>query len=894
MAVNNVAAVQQLYVAYFNRPADVAGLAYWSGLLDSGAVSVAQIGAQFAASQEYQADYPGLSNDQIIDRVYRDLFSRPADLGGLSYWSSKVSAGALTLNDVVSAISGSAMSAGSGGDYVTLRDKVGAASAFTAALQGDAHAQAAYAGDASSTGVLFLIDVTGDKSYAESTSATALADVIANLNRYGTPPQPVVLSTGVDTVTGRYFMGTIDTIDASKSTFNAGDSLTGTAGSPPGSTGNLLALTSNGAFAVPDHVTIANIQTVDVYAAGGVVIDATGWTGLTRLNVGATGGQFLTGTPGGMSIGSTGADTIRVAATTSVAVADTLATAASAAAATTIDGGAAVTLDANATTTAAQAAVGAIVIGAAAAPAGSVSVIASKTLDGGAAIDEGGVSVTGGAAVNVYTFNQVVTAVAAPGAIHVLAAQGAVIVSTHDDFSVGGQAGQAVHVDGGTSVEVDETLTSTASAGGAVGTALSASAGAVTVLGDAGTVSVTVAQSAPTAALAYSAAAAGVLGVVNGAVTIVDAHAATPTSASNTITTVALSNYGDASFTGNALASLSLSGVGGALAINNDAVGAALSNTTLTLHLHQASGANAVTDTNAAIAALNVVTSGGPSALAGLAADHLASLSFSGDGAVSIATLNDVQGGAMSIANTGTGGAAILDWSSNVTALGVSGDVALGSAAAGVAVRLLSNFGVSIAAAGDNADLNLALAAAHAGMTHTVSAGNGADHIVDATSAGRVVISVGGGADVIDLRAGSAATYAATVALGAHAAADTIWVGTVQAGAQAANTVISGAGAGDVLIFADAAAVTVAPLAAAQQAAIAASPSLAQAIAAAEALAPAAHSATVFQFNGNTYVIEASAAGNGSATQAGDAVIELVGLHTLAASAGAGTLHLLS
>jgi hypothetical protein len=47
-------AAQQLYVAYFNRPADALGLAYWM-TKDAAAASTA-----FASSAEYAATYAGI------------------------------------------------------------------------------------------------------------------------------------------------------------------------------------------------------------------------------------------------------------------------------------------------------------------------------------------------------------------------------------------------------------------------------------------------------------------------------------------------------------------------------------------------------------------------------------------------------------------------------------------------------------------------------------------------------------------------------------------------------------------------------------------------------------------------------------------------------------------
>ena len=57
----NTEAVQKLYVAYFNRPADPIGLAHWEGQLSSTVVAtqaqLTAIAAGFSGSAEYTALY---------------------------------------------------------------------------------------------------------------------------------------------------------------------------------------------------------------------------------------------------------------------------------------------------------------------------------------------------------------------------------------------------------------------------------------------------------------------------------------------------------------------------------------------------------------------------------------------------------------------------------------------------------------------------------------------------------------------------------------------------------------------------------------------------------------------------------------------------------------------
>jgi hypothetical protein len=129
--------IQGLYVAYFGRPADPTGLAYWldvaaaaSAAGQSDEAILSSMSNSFASNPEFAATYAGLSSSAIIDKVYHNLFGHAPDPGGLLYWSAKLSSGALTLGQIVTAISDAAVAAkNSDGDAFT--SKVAAATAFT-------------------------------------------------------------------------------------------------------------------------------------------------------------------------------------------------------------------------------------------------------------------------------------------------------------------------------------------------------------------------------------------------------------------------------------------------------------------------------------------------------------------------------------------------------------------------------------------------------------------------------------------------------------------------------------------------------------------------------------------------------------------------------------------
>lgn len=90
MAITS-AQVQQLYVAYLGRAADKAGLDYWLGELNANpaTITLEQVRANFVNEQpEYAAAYGGLNRTETVSKIYLNLFGRPADAAGLAYWTT--------------------------------------------------------------------------------------------------------------------------------------------------------------------------------------------------------------------------------------------------------------------------------------------------------------------------------------------------------------------------------------------------------------------------------------------------------------------------------------------------------------------------------------------------------------------------------------------------------------------------------------------------------------------------------------------------------------------------------------------------------------------------------------------------------------------------------------
>lgn len=172
--------IQQLYVAYFNRPADTAGLAYWETVVEGAKGSTAAVSAAFAASAEYQSTFSGMTSAQIVNAVYMNLFGRPAETAGQTYWANLLTNGQITIDQVVTQIAAGAQ----GTDATAYADKVAAATAFTSAL-GTTNA---YSGTAANVAAkAFLSGIVDNASLAAATDPYVLATTVASVNAAGTP-----------------------------------------------------------------------------------------------------------------------------------------------------------------------------------------------------------------------------------------------------------------------------------------------------------------------------------------------------------------------------------------------------------------------------------------------------------------------------------------------------------------------------------------------------------------------------------------------------------------------------------------------------------------------------------------------------------------------------------
>jgi hypothetical protein len=94
--------VDRAYADILNRPADLAGEAYWVGQVNAG-VSHAKIAATFAQTDQYR--------NVIVERAYLQTLGRDADPGGQAYWAGYLAHGG-NVNQLTGALVGSPEFAG--------------------------------------------------------------------------------------------------------------------------------------------------------------------------------------------------------------------------------------------------------------------------------------------------------------------------------------------------------------------------------------------------------------------------------------------------------------------------------------------------------------------------------------------------------------------------------------------------------------------------------------------------------------------------------------------------------------------------------------------------------------------------------------------------------------
>lgn len=276
--------VQQIYIAFYQRPADPAGLRYWAERVEVAGGDTGAVIDAFAASEEAQELYGDITNENIgqaITDIYQALFGREPDAAGRAYYEQAFANGEMTAGTIALSI----LDGAQGEDTIAINNKLEVANEFTQQVAGQTFEDANF-GQGSNFAVTYneedteaaraiLADVTAAPGSVLDATAVrqALREQIANEGDDIEGSDSVLtLTTDVDTLQGTQGNDTFQGIlgAGANGTVQTFDSIDGGAGTD---TLNLLVRGNTG---VPSNVGIRGIEVVNLISENGNVVQGDG------------------------------------------------------------------------------------------------------------------------------------------------------------------------------------------------------------------------------------------------------------------------------------------------------------------------------------------------------------------------------------------------------------------------------------------------------------------------------------------------------------------------------------------------------------------------------------------------------------------------------------------
>ena len=220
---------QQLYIAYFARPADPAGLSFWTNPTSTNTMQ--QQSNNFATSTEWTTAVSGMNTTQIVNLIYNNAFSHAPDAAGLAFWVDAITSGTLSVGDAAWQIVTNTGPA----DTAIVAAKVTAAIGYTDALIANVTDNVAYGNSAAYASASDWLNAI--TTSAQATAALVPAALDASLAAMVTASDASTsttynLTTSIDTinVTGSGINNVASGLmsqTAGESTLNTGDTING-------------------------------------------------------------------------------------------------------------------------------------------------------------------------------------------------------------------------------------------------------------------------------------------------------------------------------------------------------------------------------------------------------------------------------------------------------------------------------------------------------------------------------------------------------------------------------------------------------------------------------------------------------------------------------------------
>lgn len=186
--------IQQFYIAYYGRPADPDGLAYWVEQLEQNDGNLTAISDAFGTSAEYESRFGALSPEEQINNLYQQIFDRDADDAGLALYTGMLERGDSSLADLALDITNGAL----GVDITAIDKRVEVAKQFT---QDVSERGLRYGGEEIDAAGQVVANVTADTNIDEYIDGT-VEPLLASLPVNDVDPVPEPSSTIVELAKG--------------------------------------------------------------------------------------------------------------------------------------------------------------------------------------------------------------------------------------------------------------------------------------------------------------------------------------------------------------------------------------------------------------------------------------------------------------------------------------------------------------------------------------------------------------------------------------------------------------------------------------------------------------------------------------------------------------------
>ena len=282
--------LEKLFIAYFGRAGDPAGLEYWVKEASKPGSNFSDIAQSFSAQEEAKSLYGflrapslGLGQEDFLKAVYQNLFERSIDNDGLAYWKDQLNNGRSVGPIILDIINGA-----QGTDKTTLMNKLSVAKYYT---ENVINSNATWTVDDDLADARAVIaDVTSSSSTV--TAGKTLSDRLIDADKVPVGSS-LTLTTSVDAVSGTQKNDTISGIIGASGTYNVGDNISGGAGT------DTLNLIDAGSATSAPFVSMSGVEIVNVrmLSAGTTIINANDWEGVVTLtNASSVAGSTLNAT----------------------------------------------------------------------------------------------------------------------------------------------------------------------------------------------------------------------------------------------------------------------------------------------------------------------------------------------------------------------------------------------------------------------------------------------------------------------------------------------------------------------------------------------------------------------------------------------------------------------